>query len=187
MTLQERAKAYSLAFPKFPPLRADHRWIDGMWLLGNNYRVKSGYYGGYPAGYLARVMALFPDINPKTCLHACAGKVDAPGVRVDLNPIVCPHIVADVTKLPFADGTFPLVLADPPYSPTDAERYGVPMVNRAAMMRELCRVTQSKGFIVWLDTVTPMFSKRQAQWVGAIGIQRSTNHRVRACNIFQVN
>ncbi len=29
--------------------------------MGQNYRVKSEYYGGYPAGYLKRIKALFPD------------------------------------------------------------------------------------------------------------------------------
>jgi hypothetical protein len=32
---------------------------------------------------------------------------------------------------------YDLVLADPPYSTSDAERYGVPMVNRNKVMREL--------------------------------------------------
>jgi hypothetical protein len=35
--------------------------IVGTWIMGNDYRVKTGYYGGYPAGYLRRIRALFPD------------------------------------------------------------------------------------------------------------------------------
>jgi hypothetical protein len=38
-TLKERVDLYSKAFPKFPPLRADDRWIDGMWIMGNNYKT----------------------------------------------------------------------------------------------------------------------------------------------------
>lgn len=40
---------------------ADHGRVVGTWIMGNNYRVRSGYYGGYPAGYLRRLRALFPD------------------------------------------------------------------------------------------------------------------------------
>ena len=31
----------------------------GTWVMGADYRVSSGYYGGYPATYLRRVGALF--------------------------------------------------------------------------------------------------------------------------------
>jgi hypothetical protein len=40
--------------------------VVGTWIMGNDYRVKSGYYGGYPAGYLKRIWSLFPD---KRTLH----------------------------------------------------------------------------------------------------------------------
>ncbi len=32
---------------------ADDGRVVGTWIMGNDYRVKSAYYGGYPAGYLA--------------------------------------------------------------------------------------------------------------------------------------
>jgi hypothetical protein len=35
--------------------------IVGTWVMGNDYRVTSKYYGGYPAGYLKRIKSLFPD------------------------------------------------------------------------------------------------------------------------------
>jgi hypothetical protein len=66
-------------------------WAHGMWFLGNSWAVESGYYGGYPEGYLKRLRALFPD--KRRVLHLFSGKVDIvqfPGetldIRADMNP-----------------------------------------------------------------------------------------------------
>ena len=53
---------------------ADDGRVVGAWIMGNDYRVKSSFYGGYPAGYLKRVKALFPDKG--RVLHLFSGKVD---------------------------------------------------------------------------------------------------------------
>jgi SAM-dependent methyltransferase len=185
MNNASRAASYAASFPKFPPLRADDRWIDGVWMLGNNYKG-SGYYGAYPPGYLKRVEALFPDVSRARVLHPFAGSLrDVHGVRVDINPANVPDVVADACALPFADGAFDLVLADPPYSTEDAKRYGVPMVDRRKALREFGRVTRPGGFLVWLDTVWPMFAKRDWHCFGQIGVVRSTNHRVRLVSLFR--
>jgi SAM-dependent methyltransferase len=185
MTPQQRADAYHAVFPKFPPLRADDRWLDGVWVLGNNYKG-SGYYGAYPPGYLKRVYALFPDVMRSSVLHACSGSLQGvDGITVDLNPTLRPTICANVHTLPFRDAAFPLILADPPYSKADAVHYATPMVKRNVMMRELARVCRPGGHLVWLDTVLPMFSKTQWHWFGALALVRSTNHRVRLCSIFR--
>lgn len=65
MTLAERAELYRKAFPKFQPLSvvetADGKQrLEGLWIMGQNYTVKSGYYGGYPHGYLDRVINQSP-------------------------------------------------------------------------------------------------------------------------------
>ena len=52
---------YYVAKTKYPKslfVGEDGRVV-GTWIMGNNYRVKSKYYGGYPAGYLKRVKACF--------------------------------------------------------------------------------------------------------------------------------
>ena len=36
-------------YPKSLFIGGDGRVV-GTWIMGNNYRVKSQYYGGYPAG-----------------------------------------------------------------------------------------------------------------------------------------
>lgn len=201
MTLQERADAYAQKYPQWPAShlhlgleQEDREVLYGIWLIGNDYRNPTSFYGAYPKGYLDRVMALFPDItryfgigdSNKQVLHAYSGAVPAsPDYdRCDLKQEA--EFQCDVVDLPEQTrNTYELVLADPPYSPKDAEEYGTPGVNRGLAMRALAQVTCYGGHLVWLDTTWPMHSKTQWVTVGRIFIQRSTNHRVRACTIFE--
>jgi SAM-dependent methyltransferase len=156
----------------------------------HNYRG-SGYYGAYPPDYLERVWALFPDKRGKRVLHCFSGSlpVGTYGLRVDIkfNTIgsVRPDIQADAQALPFVEAAFDLVLADTPYGPFHARRYGTRMPVRAVVMRELARVTARGGFLVWLDTKLPMFRKTDWYWCGAVQVIRSTNHDYRGAAIFQ--
>lgn len=161
--------------------------VVGTWIMGNDYRVKSGYYGGYPAGYLRRVAALFPD--RRKVLHVFSGKVDLaamPGDTVDLNAEHEPTWVADAHDLaavPLAD--YDLVLADPPYSVEDAVRYQTTMVQRNVVMRSLAAGMASGARVVWLDQVLPMYRKDEWALEACIGMVKSTNHRFRMVTIFR--
>lgn len=167
-------------------LHAPSQTILGLWVMGNSYTVKSGYYGGYPAGYLSRIKALFPD-KPRA-LHLFAGRVDLetfPGVTVDRDIDLDPDFVDDaetLTDTPVAD--FDLVLADPPYSTEDAVHYGSPMVNRNKVMRALTQLKPG-AHVVWLDQVLPMYRKTDWSILARIGMVKSTNHRFRVVTIFE--
>lgn len=188
MTLSERVDHYHrvTGFPRSLYVGTDHR-ITGIWIMGNDYRVKSAYYGGYPAGYLRRVKALFPD--KKRVLHLFSGKVDLsvlPGVTVDINRKLKPDYVDDAQTLrevPLED--FDLVLADPPYSIEDCEHYGVTMVKRNTVLRCLGDRLNPNCHVVWLDQVLPMYRKIDFRTVGHIGMVKSTNHRFRVVTIFR--
>jgi hypothetical protein len=154
--------------------------------VGNHYRVKSSYYGGYPAGYLRRVRALFPD--KKCTLHVFSGKVDLavfPGETVDINPALRPTYVDDAQTLESVPlEKYDLVLADPPYSVEDSERYGTGMVKRNLVMRALQRLTPG-AHVVWLDQVLPMFRRDAFAIEATIGMWKSTNHRFRGITVFR--
>lgn len=161
--------------------------IVGTWIMGNDYRVKSAYYGGYPAGYLKRVQALFPD--KKNVLHLFSGKVDQtllPGKTVDLNTDLSPDFVDDaqtLEKVPLEN--FDLVCADPPYSVEDCDHYQTPMVKRNKVMSALGGRLTPGAHVVWLDQVLPMYRKDQFTLSGVIGMVKSTNHRFRVVTIFE--
>jgi hypothetical protein len=172
-------------FPRSLFMSEDGRVV-GTWIMGNDYRVKSAYYGGYPAGYLRRVRALFPD--KRRVLHLFSGKVDLaalPGDTVDINADLGPTYVDDAQKLENVPlDTYDLILADPPYSVEDAERYQTTMIKRNAVMRALQGVAAGTH-IVWLDQVLPMYRKDAFAIDAVIGMVKSTNHRFRVVTIFR--
>lgn len=187
LPLQDRIDHYVAAtrFPRSLFLSEDGR-IVGTWIMGNDYRVRSGYYGGYPAGYLRRIRALFPD--KRRILHLFSGRVELsalPGDTVDINAALAPTFVDDAQTLHSVPlDRYDLVLADPPYSTEDAERYRTTMVKRNVVMRALQRVRPGTH-IVWLDQVLPMYRKSAFDIDGVIGMVKSTNHRFRVVTVFR--
>lgn len=182
-----RLKSYEqiTGFPASMFMAADGRVV-GTWIMGNDYRVKSTYYGGYPAGYLRRVRSLFPE--KRRVLHLFSGKVDLdtfPGDTVDTNPDLTPTYLDDAQTLERVPlDQYDLVLADPPYSVEDCEHYGTSMVKRNLVMRALARLPQG-AHIVWLDQVLPMYRKDTYAMEAVIGMVKSTNHRFRVVTVFQ--
>ena len=133
-------------------------------------------------GYLKRVKALFPD--KASVLHLFSGLVDQtawPGDTLDIRPEVNPTYVCDAQQslrgLPL--DSYDIVLADPPYSVEDAERYRTTMVKRNRIMRRLAECCRPGTHVVWLDQVLPMYRRTEWSVVGVIGMVRSTNHRFR--------
>ena len=188
MTIPDRIAAYRVTtgLPTSLFVGDDGR-LAGIWVMGNNYTVSSGYYGGYPHGYLARVRALFPD--KARVLHLFAGMVDLaalPGDTVDLNADLHPTYVDDAQTLASVPlEQYDLVLADPPYSIEDAERYQPTMIQRNKVMAALGTRLGSGAHVVWLDQVLPMYRKDQFHVVGYIGMVKSTNHRFRVVTVFE--
>lgn len=183
MKLADRARLYSEAFPRFPPLRADDRWIDGMWVLGNDYKG-SGFYGAYPPSLLRRLGSMFPDQKP--VLHVFSGSLP-PGDYVRFDLVKDADVKGDAEELSrhFKARKFRLVYADPPYTTHDARLYGTPLVNKRKVFAECAKVTQKGGFLLWLDQSLPMHRKTEWRLVGLVGIVRSTNHKFRVVSIFE--
>jgi hypothetical protein len=187
MLWQDRIDSYveKTGFPRSLFIAEDNRVV-GTWIMGNDYRVKSAYYGGYPAGYLRRVRALFPD--KKRVLHLFSGKVDLaafPGDTVDINPDLNPTYLDDAQSLEAVPlGNYDLVLADPPYSVEDCEHYGTSMVKRNRVMRALQGLSPGTH-VAWLDQVLPMYRKDAFAVEATIGMWKSTNHRFRGITVFK--
>jgi hypothetical protein len=187
MTSQQRLDNYEkeTGFARHLFVAGDGR-IVGTIIMGNDYRVKSEYYGGYPAGYLKRIKALFPD--KQRVLHLFSGRVDKtiiPGDTVDLNAGLSPDFIDDAQSLlnvPLE--RYDMVMADPPYSIEDAERYQTTMVKRNKVMASLGERLTTGCHVVWLDQVLPMFRKDQFSIEAVIGMVKSTNHRFRVVTIF---
>lgn len=173
------------------------------WMTGQNYQG-SGYYGSYPPAFLKRMRSMF-DLD-LSLLHLFSGSIrsGAYGARTevtfDINPALEPDVVGDALQLGsyFESNSFDLILADTPYSDDDARRYAqqyrgiegpelekVKMPSRKLVIQECFKVLKPGGFLVWMDTVHPMYRKKEFDLVGLISIVRSTNHRYRGCPVFQ--
>ena len=161
-----------------PYLGHENGWTYGTWIMGNSYRKRTDYYGGFQGNLLKRVDALFPD--RRLPLHVFAGKVDLaafPGDTLDINADLQPTYAVNAET---CEGVplhcYDLVLADPPYSGSDAEHYGTAMVNRNKVMATLATGLPSGAFVVWLDQVRPMYSKAELKNEAVIGIEIGRAH-----------
>jgi hypothetical protein len=187
LTWPERLENYGVetGFPGSLFIAPDGRVV-GTWIMGNDYRVKSTFYGGYPATYLKRIKALFPD--KKRVLHLFSGKVDThtfPGDTVDVNEELHPTWICDAHNLVHVPlHEYDLVLADPPYSVEDSLHYGTSMVQRNVVMKSLSGLPHD-AHIVWLDQVLPMYRKDTYALEAVIGMVKSTNHRFRVVTVFR--
>ena len=187
MNWEERIANYvkETKYPRSVFVAEDGRVV-GTWIMGNSYKVASGYFGGYPAGYLRRVKALFPD--KKRPLHLFSGKVDTevfPGDTVDIQEGLHPTYVDDAqTLLNVPLENYDLVLCDPPYSVEDAEHYQTSMVSRKRVIDALARLPKGAHLVV-LDQVLWMYRKDTWALEAVIGMVKSTNHRFRVVTVFR--
>ena len=170
-----------------PYLAHENGWTYGTWFIGNTFQKKTDYYGAYQGNFLKRIAALFPDRS--RVLHLFSGKVDVqafPGDTLDVRPELQPTWCVDAETCEGVDlARYDFVLADPPYSASDAEHYGTSMVSRNRVVKTLAVGLRPGAFIVWLDQVYPMFAKAQLKPEAVIGIVGSTNHRFRVLTVFR--
>jgi hypothetical protein len=164
LTWEERIQNY-VKITKFPRslfVGEDGRVV-GTWIMGNDYRVRSGLYGGYPAGYLKRIKALFPDKDQGRVLHLFSGCVDLavlPGDTCDIKSDRKPTYVDDAQRLEKVPlEKYALVLADPPYSVEDCDHYQTSMIKRNVVLKALGARMKKDARLVWLDQVPPNVSQ----------------------------
>lgn len=192
MTLTDRVDAFKAAYAKWPAswpwlVREQDRDVAyAVWVIGNDYRSTTKYYGSYPPGFLDRVLALFPDAGV-SILHVFSGSLPKSDFYERCDSHQDAELRCSVYDLPniILNWKPRLVIADPPYSKADAVQYGTPMINRGRALRSLAQVTQPGGHLAWLDVCWPQHRKIEWVTVGRIFVQRSTNHRVRLLSIFE--
>lgn len=182
MNLKDRVNNYHTKYPNYSKLIINRDCIEGMWVMGNNYTTKTSLYGAYPHGYLDRIHSLFPLIPGKT-LHLFSGSLpDSPDYdKVDYNTGLDAETFSEIIP----HDTYELILADPPYSVEDCERYGCCMVKRNVVFKQAYNVLKKGGYLIWLDQVLPNYKKTDFKIEGRIGMVKSTNHRFRVITIFK--
>ena len=107
------------------------------------------------------------------------------GTRVDLNPTVEPDVIADAHELPFKDGSFDLVVLDPPYSDEEAqELYETPRLRAKTYTAEAVRVLREGGWLAVYTDREPARPPRCNPALRIIVVLRPY-HRRRVYGVFQ--
>ena len=157
-----------------------YRPITDVWILA---RSKTHYYGGYPEGFLWRARVLVPG----RVIHLCGGTVTPTGqdFTVDLNPDLCPSLVADARDTGLPDDSFDGCLIDPPYTEEDAKRYGFECPAPADLLHEGYRLVRPGGRVGLLHYIVPRPPAKDARLVAMIAVVVGFGNRVRVFTVFE--
>ena len=167
--------------------------IADVWLCGSALNDSDGnkFSGAYPAGFLKRFKSAFQDFLPKDnmdILHVCAGRLPSEeGTRLDSSEKYNPDILSNAEDMSqINDETFSWVIADPPYNEEASQKYyGVPLLNKPKMIREMARVCKTKGFIALLDQYSPNSFTRCLKRIALIGVTSVPNTDMRIFTVWQ--
>ena len=128
-----------------------YEYLRDIWILGP---ASTSYPGSFPKGLISRIKERWWG-NNRLWLFSGSFK-DPGGTTVDIKPEVTPDVVADAQDLPFEDGVFDFVMADPPYSEDEAlTLYNTPYPSMVKVLNEMARVTDTGGHMILLHRLYP--------------------------------
>jgi hypothetical protein len=184
-----------------------YRPITDLWILA---RPKVKYYGAYPNGFLERARALLGITPFDALLHVCGGAARqypakprgfGPSDRtLDLDPALepdfCQSAVEPLPRYGVHVGTprndeplgWPAILADPPYTALDAEKYApgqkeYPAPNR--VLKGMFEAVRLGGRVGMLHNVLPQPPTVGVRFVACVGVIVGYNNRMRCFSVFE--
>lgn len=180
---------WNQTFSKYPMTVEDKGWVYGVWYCGTSWQ-KVSLHGQYPPGFLKRALALFPDAA--RVLHAPSGTLESwalPSGHTTFDMVEDdvrkPDVMGDCAALPFDDGSFDLVLSDPPYTKKDSEIYGCPPFPMGRFVDECHRILRPGGYMGMLHTYYPSYRRKNWKLVGLIGVVTGFSRATRIFSIFE--
>jgi len=185
--LEVRCDYYNLEKKKnWPKIIFDKDWLMGVWYCPRSFQ-KQTFYGQYPLTYLTRVRLLFGNLRPFVHLFAGIVKPEAGEITIDNDTNLSVDYHCEATSLPFNDNTVKVIVADPPYSPTDAEHYFCKKYPKMKdVFLECDRVLDYGGYLCFLHTHLLSIPLRTSLKLrGTIGILTGTNARFRLLSIYR--
>ncbi len=180
---------WNRTFPKYPVTVEDKGWVYGVWYCGTSW-TKVHLHGQYPPGFAKRALALFPE--DKDVLHAPSGTLEGdklPDGHVTMDLIRDaarnPQHLGDCGDMPFPDGSFDLILSDPPYTKKDSEIYGTPPFPMGRFVNESHRILRPGGHLGVLHTYYPSYKRKKFKLVGLIAVVTGFLRATRMFSIFE--
>jgi SAM-dependent methyltransferase len=117
---QPRRRAKQGAVPELFP-------ADDNGESGTGYETLPSVWEGDDASLLERMLDFYPRKPPKLILDATINsgrfweESSRPVIGLDIDPRHRPDVVADNTRMPFADGAFDVIVYDPPHIPNQGK------------------------------------------------------------------
>lgn len=170
-----------------------YRPITDVWILA---RPKVKYYGAYPNGFLERALPMIGVSGHDEVLHLCGGHAKSyPNKRmvlnartVDADPGTDPDFLIDLSAGIPSIGSWPGVIADPPYTESDHGHYqtgGAAMPSANHILRVAIAQLQKPGQRVGiLHYIWPQPPKN-ARSIACIGVVVGFNNRMRCFSVFE--
>jgi SAM-dependent methyltransferase len=144
--------------------------------------AKSRYKGAFPLFFEQNLVQLLG--YPERILHPFGGMAEI-GTRVDLQADLNPDVIADAHDLPFANGSFDLVVLDPPYSNEEAQTlYQTPKLRPGIFTKEAVRVLTEGGWLVVYGNREPRRPPCCNHTMRIVVVLRP-GHRPRIAGVFQ--
>lgn len=180
--MENKPKIETLAWTLPRPRK--HRYIKGGFPLHFEHKLLN-LYGFKPEDhYTGNDGRLHSLSSNNLILHPFGGMAEY-GLRVDVNPDLEPHVIADAHSLPFKSDVFAMVIVDPPYSDDLSRKiYGTGKLKYKTFVAEALRVTKPGGYIVLYHVVMLPRPKRTF-YDKRIYLGIRIWHRLRCVSIFR--
>ena len=172
-------------------------FIFDFWSCSAAQRDSEGnkFPGAYPAGFLKRWKLAFANtmngITREDILHVCSGRIPTEeGLRLDLlddyNPDYLSNAENFIEKFPELQNRFRWVMADPPYNKKASEKYyDLPLLNKAAMIKNMAAAVKIGGYIGFLDQITQAGKPKCLEKIALIGVTSIPNLDVRMFTVYR--
>ena len=159
--------------------------VTDMWRTGPPPR--SGQFQRYPGRFWFNFKKHYP-LNGLRVLHMFSGSLDW-GDTTDIRPESGATIIAPYDRLPIADASYDLVVADPPYNRGFASEWTThskDLPRPKTILHEAARVTKKGGIIAILHIILiPAYKTAHVRRIGLHAILCGENNAVRLLNVFR--
>lgn len=179
-----------------------YRPITDLWILA---RPKVRYYGAYPNGFLERARALLGVTPFDAVLHVCGGRAREYPAKprgfgpndktLDLDASLSPDFIRAATSpLPGMmagvddEEYWPALIADPPYTEADAEKYapGAAAFPKANLiLKNMLAIVRPGGRVGMLHYVLPQPPRDGVRFVACVGVICGFNNRMRCFSVYE--
>jgi len=154
------------------------------WLCGSP--PNTGQRQRWPGRFIYNLKKFYP-LEGKKILSMFCGESDI-GVTTDFRSETGAEIVAPYDKIPLKNGTFDMVIADPPYTAGFGFEWSKDMKDLPKpkhVLKEAARLTRTGGLILILHIlVIPAYKEFNVQRVALHPVLCGPNNVIRVLNVF---